>query len=124
MEPLYRDKTPDSPDVILDKIQNKFYFGGRSLSENPVEFYSPILKWFDKYLETPNETSIIEFHFEYFNSSSARIIANMLGKFENLHKSGSKVEIHWHYKVNDKDMLESGQRFAEAFAVPFYYFPW
>lgn len=124
MEPVYRTKTQDTPDVILDRDKNKFYFAGRSLSENPVEFYLPLVRWFDQYLEQPVEKTVVEFQFEYYNSSSARILANILGKLENLHKSGSRVEIHWYYKVNDKDMLESGQRYAEAFALPFYYFPW
>jgi hypothetical protein len=121
MEPLYRDKTIDTPDVILDTEKNKFYFGGRSLSENPVEFYRPIVKWFERYMESPNEFTQIEFKFEYFNSASARILANILGKLENLYKVGRKVEILWLHKVTDKDMLEAGMRYAEAFAIPFKY---
>ncbi|MBI4947406.1 MAG: DUF1987 domain-containing protein [Bacteroidetes bacterium] len=124
MEPLYREKTQDSPDVILDKEKNKFYIGGRSLSENPVEFFRPIVKWFEKYAEDPNETTQLEFKLEYFNSSSARIIANILGKFENLKKTGKDVEILWNYKINDKDMLEAGQRFGEAFVLPFKFIPY
>lgn len=124
MEPIYRDKTPDSPEVILDKDKNKLYIGGRSLAENPVEFYKPIVKWFEQYIESPNETTILEFTLEYFNSTSARIIANILGKFENLSKSGNNVEIYWSHKITDRDMLEAGQRFAEAFAVKFKFIPY
>lgn len=124
MEPIYREKTPDSPEVVLDKDMNKFYIGGRSLAENPVEFYKPIVKWFEKYIESPNESTNMEFFLEYFNSTSARIIANILGKFENLSKSGQAVEITWGYKVTDRDMLEAGQRFAEAFAVKFVFVPY
>lgn len=124
MEPIYREKTQDSPEVILDKEKNKFYIGGRSLAENPVEFYKPIVKWLEHYIESPNESTNLEFTLEYFNSTSARIIANILGKFENLSKSGSKVEIYWSHKLNDRDMLEAGQRFAEAFAVKFRFIPY
>jgi len=124
MEPIYREKTQDTPDVILDIENNKFYIGGRSLAENPVEFYKPIVKWFEKYMEAPLDFTQLEFKLEYFNSTSARIIANILGKFETLHKSGHKIEIIWQHKITDKDILESGMRFAEAFSIPFKYIPY
>lgn len=124
MEPIYCEKTQDSPEVVLDKDMNKFYVGGRSLAENPVEFYKPIVKWFEQYIEVPNESTSLEFFLEYFNSTSARIIANILGKFENLSKSGQKVEIVWGYKSTDRDMLEAGKRFAEAFSIKFVYVPY
>ena len=124
MEPIYCEKTQDSPEVILDKEKNKLYIGGRSLAENPVEFYKPIVKWFELYIESPNDSTILEFTLEYFNSTSARIIANILGKFENLSKSGNKVEIYWSHKITDRDMLEAGQRFAEAFSVKFKFIPY
>ena len=62
MEPIYREKTQDTPDVILDIENNKFYIGGRSLAENPVEFYKPIGSSI-RFYATRIQIRILQLHF-------------------------------------------------------------
>ena len=43
----------DTPKVILDADNNTFEISGRSLPEDVVAFYDPILEWLDEYAQNP-----------------------------------------------------------------------
>ena len=54
-EPLNIVKQEDTPSVILDKEQGLFEIGHRSLPENAIAFYEPILNWLNEYKSAPLE---------------------------------------------------------------------
>ena len=43
--PLIIESSELTPEVVLDKDSNVFMFKGKSLPENPLGFYRPILNW-------------------------------------------------------------------------------
>jgi len=45
LEPIYIEKTRLTPDVHLDIEKGVFKIEGRSLPEDVMIFYSPILEW-------------------------------------------------------------------------------
>ena len=78
MDPLIIEPTDESPEVILDKENGRFEFGGKSLPEDVKEFYSPILIWLENYVKDPNDETHVKFKFDYFNSASAKQILDIL----------------------------------------------
>ena len=64
MEPLVVEATPDSPAVLLDKAQGIFELKGRSMPEDPIEFYKPIIAWAADYVSEPNAVTEFVFRFE------------------------------------------------------------
>jgi hypothetical protein len=124
MEPLVRESMIDTPGIILDKENNVFEIWGRSLPENVMVFYRPILEWLNNYANDPNPETIVNMKFIYFNSSTSKVIADILLILERMIKEQKKVKVYWHYIEDDDDMHEAGQDYADIFLVPFEFFPY
>jgi len=107
--------------VILDKENKKFVFIGRSLPENTVKFFEPVMKWLEEYKNDPLEETYVDMNFIYFNTSSAKIILEVLQEFDNIHKLGGEVKITWHYMADDYDIKEAGEEYESMVSIPFEY---
>lgn len=119
MEPLVLQPSAHTPSVSLNPTTGNFEFKGRSTPENSVEYYEPIYKWLDVYLQNPLPKTIVNIQFEYFNTSSSKCILDMLKKFVKLHNAGSGVVINWLYEEEDDDMKEAGEDYSDILKIPF-----
>jgi hypothetical protein len=102
----------DTPEIILDSENGIFRFAGRSIPENAVSFYKPVIEWLTDYLLKPNTSTEILFKFDYFNTASAKQIAKIMLLLEKLSKK-SNVLVKWFYKLGDHEMMEEGMRFEQ-----------
>jgi len=118
MDKLIIEKTSDTPSVILDYDAGKIEISERSLPENAIDFYAPIIDWFNNYSEKPNNETIVDIKLEYFNTSSAKQIAKILLILQKLSETNN-VLIKWYYSVNDSDMHSSGIRYSKLVNVKF-----
>lgn len=112
MEPLVIEATFDTPRVLLDKEQEKFEITQRSMPEDAVKFFAPIIEWFNKYIENPNPKTHFRFFFEYFSTNSAKQIARLMYLLEKLSEQ-SEVKIIWQYAADDIDMKNAGHRYSQ-----------
>ncbi|MFO7850982.1 MAG: DUF1987 domain-containing protein [Bacteroidota bacterium] len=119
MEPIIIEGTPKTPTVHFDSSQGVFKLEGRSIPENSVEFYKPLVDWLDRYKENPLPRTTVEVKLEYFNTSSSKCILDVFKKLEIIHKSKNDVEIKWYYEEDDEDMLEAGEDYESIIRVPF-----
>lgn len=119
MEKIVLEPTSETPKVVLDKENSIFEFSGNSLPEDVTTFYSPILEWFDRYANSPNQKTEIIFNFEYYNTSSSKMILRLLEKFRDIHRQGYDLEVHWHFMEDDEDMIEAGEDYSDNIKVPF-----
>ncbi len=111
--------TEDTPDVILDAENGIFEFSGRSLPEDVLSFYAPVLQWIEEYIQTPNPRSEVVFRLEYFNTASSKIILDILIYFEHLSKEGYEILVKWFYQKDDEDMAEAGEEYFEIVEIPY-----
>lgn len=121
MEPLIIEREPNTLQIVLNKEKNEFLFEGRSLPENTVKFFESVIHWLIEYIKDPLDETIVNMNFVYFNTSSAKLLLEVLRQFDNLHKSGKKVKIVWHYMVDDFDIQEAGEEYSTMISVPFEY---
>jgi len=99
-----------TPFIDFDSKTGVLELKGKSIPENSVAFYKPLLEWLDNYNASPNVSTVLNFQLDYFNTSSAKIIADILKKLDRLQDSGlSNVVINWFYQDIDEDMLEAGE---------------
>jgi len=123
LNPLVIESSAETPEIILDKRSNTFIFKGKSLPENPIHFYGPVMQWLENYTADPNPETQVEFMMMYFNTSSSKIILDIMKRLENIKKSGHDVTIIWKYKEDDEEMLEAGEIYAERVSIPFNIIP-
>lgn len=118
MQSMYLDKTNRTPQIILDPRKEIFEIRGRSIPENSVDFYKPVMEWMDEYRKQPNDKTRLVFCLEYFNTSSSKCLVEILRKLEAIHLDGKHVEMEWYYEEQDEDMRESGEDFKEILKIP------
>lgn len=119
MNPLVIESSAETPEIILDKRSNTFTFSGKSLPEDPISFYSPVIQWLEGYSTDPNPNTKVDFMMMYFNTSSSKIILDIMKHFEGIKQSGHEVIINWNFKEDDEDMLEAGEIYSERVDIPF-----
>lgn len=115
MESLIIKETDNTPLVSFNTNTNHFEIIGSSHPENPLKFFNPIVNWIDEYAKNPAKSLKVTFKLDYFNSSTAKYILNILWGFEKISKSNPSVAItiDWYYKEEDLDAFAAGERYAQ-----------
>ncbi len=106
-------KTP----VVEFNSNGELLLKGRSIPENSIEFYKPIVEWIDAYGQSVNSTTVLSVQLEYFNTSSSKCILDVFKKLESL--AGTEVSVKWYYEEDDEDMLEAGEDYEAIIDLPF-----
>jgi hypothetical protein len=119
MELVNIEGTPKTPTISLNSETGTIEIKGRSIPENSIEFYKPIVDWLDEYAKAPKEKTVVSIQLEYFNTSSSKCILDVFKKLENLKKGKNDVVINWYYEEDDEDMLEAGEDYESIIKVPF-----
>ena len=119
MEAITIEGTPKTPTIEFDATSGVVSIKGRSIPENSVEFYKPMVDWLDEYASSPKEKTEVNIQLEYFNTSSSKCILDVFKKLEIIKNSGSNVVINWYYEEDDEDMLEAGEDYQSIINVPF-----
>ena len=113
------DPAGKTPQVTF-KLDGELRIEGRSIPENALEFYDPLLKWvttLQKHLPKAIEMTV---RLEYFNSSTSKLVLYLFKTLEKIHNTqGCPVKIIWHYNKLDDDMLDSGKDYQSIIQVPF-----
>jgi hypothetical protein len=120
MEIINFEGTEDTPAINIDGSKSTFCISGRSLPEDVISFYKPVMEWINRFSEKPSESLRIEIKLEYFNTASSKIILDILMKFEEISQLGtSKITVNWLYDKRDDDMLEAGEEYKDLVELPF-----
>jgi hypothetical protein len=119
MKPISIEGTPKTPLVMFNEETGVIEIKGRSIPENSIEFYKPLVDWLDEYAKDPMKLTRVDVHLEYFNTSSSKCILDVFKKLEVIHKAKNEVLINWYYEEDDEDMLEAGEDYESIIRVPF-----
>ena len=119
MDNISKEGTAKTPSVEFDAQSDKLEIKGRSIPENSIEFYKPLIDWIDEYSKLPQESTEVVIQLEYFNTSSSKCILDVFKKLEAIRANGSNVGVNWHYEKDDEDMLEAGEDYQAIINIPF-----
>lgn len=120
MELLNIEGTPKTPTVNFDSANGVLEIKGRSIPENAIEFYKPLVDWLSEYANASKSTTVVNIQLEYFNTSSSKCILDVFKKLEAIQNSKlSGININWYYEEDDEDMLEAGEDYQAIINIPF-----
>ena len=113
------DEKEDTPKVIFDPSNNFFEISGRSLPEDAILFYEPILAWLNKYSYNPNILTELNIKLNYFNTASSKLILDILMILEEMVDNNKQCIIKWYFEEDDEYMEEAGEEYSDLIDVPF-----
>lgn len=125
MDSLIIEPTEYSPSVNFNTSTLHFVISGESRPENCGKFYTPVVTWLsalEQEFATKQDSLKLTFvfKFDYFNSTSAKFIMNLLQVIKKIETAGKhKVKIEWYYDEMDEDMMDAGKEFCEAAELEF-----
>ncbi len=130
MNPLVIKETIATPKIVFDFVNKNFELAGCSRPEDVRGFFAPVMKWlvdFKNYISDDirdahkTDPIVFKFKFDYFNSSSAKFILDILVLIDEIHSKGLNMRIDWFYDENDDDMKEVGEELSDVVEFPFKY---
>lgn len=115
MEKLEVQKTISTPHMIINEETNYLLLSGESFPENIVNFYAPLTAWLEGYLATDFPSFTFDCHLVYFNSSTSKLLMNILGAMDEAAARGKDVTVNWHSSKENDVIIECGEEFGEDF---------
>lgn len=110
---LEKEKTGSTPYIFIDEAQGVMRFVGESFHENVLEFYHDVVEWLQGYLARGFETFTFDCELKYFNSSTAKLLLNLLLLLDEAAEQGRDVTVNW-ITTSDNEMgIESGEDFSD-----------
>ena len=110
LDSLIIEQTINTPEIIFDVENGSFKISGKSMPEDAVEFYKPIVEWVKEFAKTPLSKATFNVELEYFNTASSKLI---LGIIKTIGQSSSDTCINWYYMEDDEDMQDVGEHLSE-----------
>ncbi|MFI8614615.1 DUF1987 domain-containing protein [Acidovorax sp. NPDC077693] len=116
MENLYIAPTPSSPEVDFKFDTRTLSLRGESYPENAAAFYGDIITRLGEFLSTQHGAALeVNVALAYFNSSSTKMLFNLIEVLSNAAEAGNRVVLHWYHDEEDDTILEFGQELSEDF---------
>ena len=113
---LHISGTSDTPLINFDSENGKLIMRGSSLPENITEFYNPVFDWLNDYIKNPHPNTIVEFSFNYLNTSSSNCVLRIIETLASV-KDICNLEINWYYKPNDYDIRDLGNDLLDGIDI-------
>ncbi len=120
MDNLEISGTAKTPSILFNSDTGVLEIKGRSIPENAIDFFKPLVDWLDEYTKNTKKVTQANIQLEYFNTSSSKCILDIFKKLESINKQDdAEVLINWYYEEDDEDMLEAGEDYQSILKIPF-----
>lgn len=121
MAALRIEPADDTPLIILNREEERFEISGKSMPEDVIDFYQPVLDWLATYRSAPLEKTTFDIRLIYFNTASSKLLLDVLMILEEIREQGNEVLVRWHSMTYDEDMQEAGREYADMVDLDFEY---
>lgn len=116
MEKIVYEASSGTPKVIFDHESGLIEIRGKSIPENAIKFFHPLIEWLKDYAHNPKDTTKVVLQIDYFNTSSSKCILQILKILERI-SAKHEVLVDWIYR--DEDMYEIGEDYQLLIRLPF-----
>ena len=93
MKNIEIEGSPKTPEINFNAESGVIEIKGRSIPENSIEFYKPMIDWLEEYATAPKTKTTVNIQLEYFNTSSSKCILDVFKKLEIISKNGNEVQV-------------------------------
>lgn len=103
--------TDNTPSIDFDPVSGNLEISGKSIPEDSMGFYKPVIAWLNEYVSQPAEHTVFSFKLEYFNTSSSKILLDLFYILETI---SNTMRLDWYCDETDEDLEESATDFDEV----------
>lgn len=114
---LVIEPTKKTPWITLEP--GKVLILGRSILENPAEFYRPVHDWVTKYIGENHSMTTIQLGFEFINTTSIKWVYAIIKELARIPEMQVRARITWYYEEGDEDMCDLGFILRSLVNCPF-----
>lgn len=118
MDKIVVENTTSTPRVEFDPTQGLIKLEGRSIPENPGDFYEPLMEWITQYFREPKKKTRVDLNLEYINSGSSKNILGLLRLLKTFYDKKHDLEVNWFYEEDDEAVLGLGEHYKSTIAIP------
>jgi hypothetical protein len=108
-----KEKTPSTPYILVDEEKKYMKLEGRSFHENVVSLFEEINNWLDDFLPSNFGEFTFDCELNYLNSSTVKMLYNMLIKMDKFANKEKKIIINWITTESNDIIIECGEDFKE-----------
>ena len=119
MKKLEIEKKTNTPSVLFDPDTGILKIEGRSIPENPGEFYDELIDWIKEYFKNPKPKTTFDLNLEYVNSGSSKYLLGLFRAIKEESTKGKDVVINWYYEEDDEAILSLGEHYKTSLKIPF-----
>ena len=105
----------NEPKIDKDFEKGILSISGISMMEDAMSFYKPLKIWVSEFLDN-NNSMTFDFNLEYFNSSSAKQVIQLISLIEEDHYSGKVI---WRYPNDESILFDRGKELEAILDVEF-----
>ena len=116
MEHIQIEPSQNSPLVNFDPEKGILLFEGKSLMEDSESFYMPLVNWIIEYMKNPVKCTVVDFKYEYFNTSSSKWLITITKQLKILYDEDPDTKVNWYWP--DDDILEYGEVIRDLVDMP------
>jgi hypothetical protein len=109
---LEKVATTSTPYVLADEEKAYLKLEGRCFHENVGVFFKEINDWLDGYLATDFGLFTFDNAISYFNSSTTKLMLNLLLKMDRHSTDRNKIVVNWITFEDNEIMIECYEDFA------------
>lgn len=107
---LVIEKTTKTPLVYFDNKNGLLEISGRSIPENSIDFYTPLV---DELTNHKENNIVVNIKLEYLNTSSLKQVLNLLKTNDD-----KFLEVNWFYEEDDDDMIDEAENIRSLINSP------
>jgi Ran GTPase-activating protein (RanGAP) involved in mRNA processing and transport len=112
-----KESSKRTPRILLEP--GRIFIMGRSIPDNPGEFFRPVLEWISLFAKENSEVTEIDLGFEYINTSSTKWIFTIVKELAEMKDIETKAKVTWYYEHGDDDLCELGFILRSLVDCPF-----
>ena len=131
MKTLSLKATHNTPRIYFSPSESRFEIMGKSAPEDVRGLYYPVIAWVNEFIKetksnnpfTRENPLILSLDLDYFNSSSAKFLYDIITGLKELKAGGVPLIVEWHYEHDDSDLREAGEDMAVLSQIEFKFCP-
>jgi len=103
--------SPYYPEINFNAETGTCEISGESYMEEAYKFYLPLINWIKEFILNEKRPLIVNFKLIYFNTSSSRLIVDILETLRKFRDDGNQIKVNWYYDTEDPDVKDEVEDF-------------